>query len=148
LKYYYAAADIFISTPWYEPFGITPLEAMACGTPVIGSNVGGIKYSVAHRRTGYLVPPHDPRALAAAVMPLLNDPVLYRNMQRNAIRRVNNLFTWDKVAGKMHTIYNKVLNQVADKNPQISARILTEGPVRQLEKLWFDTLLPQFKVQP
>ena len=46
LKYYYAAADIFISTPWYEPFGITPLEAMACGTPVIGSNVGGIKYSV------------------------------------------------------------------------------------------------------
>ena len=44
LKYYYSAADVFVSTPWYEPFGITPLEAMACGTPVIGSNVGGIKY--------------------------------------------------------------------------------------------------------
>ncbi len=42
LKYYYSAADVFVSTPWYEPFGITPLEAMACGTPVIGSKVGGI----------------------------------------------------------------------------------------------------------
>ncbi|MFN3403070.1 MAG: glycosyltransferase [Cytophagaceae bacterium] len=63
LKHYYNAADIFISTPWYEPFGITPLEAMACGTPVIGSNVGGIKYSVEHGRTGFLVPPDDPEIL-------------------------------------------------------------------------------------
>src|SRR5690606_13183751 len=39
LKYYYGAADIFVTTPWYEPFGITPLEAMACGTPVVGSAV-------------------------------------------------------------------------------------------------------------
>ena len=42
LKYYYSAADVFVTVPWYEPFGMTPLEAMACGTPVIGSNVGGI----------------------------------------------------------------------------------------------------------
>ncbi|MCH5685708.1 glycosyltransferase [Niabella sp. W65] len=45
LKYYYSAADVFVSTPWYEPFGITPLEAMACKTPVIGSRVGA--YSLA-----------------------------------------------------------------------------------------------------
>lgn len=149
LRYYYAAADVFISTPWYEPFGITPLEAMACGTPVIGSNVGGIKYSVAHRRTGYLVPPNDPRALAAAVMPLLNDPALYRNMQRNAIHRVNKHFTWDKVAAEMHIIYQKAPHQVAEKSPRFSTRLLTDNrAVRQLEKLWYDTLLPQFKVQP
>ena len=149
LKYYYAAADIFISTPWYEPFGITPLEAMACGTPVIGSNVGGIKYSVAHRRTGFLVPPHEPKALAAAVLPLLNDPVLYRSMQRNAIRRVNNLFTWDKVADRIQRIYNKALSQAANKGTSFSPRILKDNlPVRQLEKLWYDTLLPHFKVQP
>lgn len=61
LKYYYCAADVFISTPWYEPFGITPLEAMACGTPVIGSDVGGIKYSVVDGKTGFLVPPKRPR---------------------------------------------------------------------------------------
>ncbi len=52
LKYYYSAADVFISTPWYEPFGITPLEAMACGTPVIGANVGGIKHTVVDERNG------------------------------------------------------------------------------------------------
>ncbi|HSK10596.1 MAG TPA: glycosyltransferase, partial [Vicinamibacterales bacterium] len=46
LKYYYSAADVFVSTPWYEPFGITPVEAMACGTHVVGSNVAGIKFSV------------------------------------------------------------------------------------------------------
>ncbi|MFO1297469.1 MAG: glycosyltransferase [Rubrivivax sp.] len=43
LSNWYRAADVFVSTPWYEPFGITPLEAMACGRPVIGSDVGGIR---------------------------------------------------------------------------------------------------------
>ena len=71
LKYYYSAADVFVSTPWYEPFGITPLEAMACGTPVIGSNVGGIKYTVADGKTGFLVPPKDPDALAARLAELI-----------------------------------------------------------------------------
>lgn len=52
LKYYYSAADVFVTTPWYEPFGITPLEAMACGTPVIGSNVGGVKFTVSDGETG------------------------------------------------------------------------------------------------
>jgi D-inositol-3-phosphate glycosyltransferase len=61
LKRYYSAADVFISTPWYEPFGITPVEAMACGTPVIGSNVGGIKFTVRDGETGYLVPPPGSR---------------------------------------------------------------------------------------
>jgi glycosyltransferase involved in cell wall biosynthesis len=63
LKYYYSAADVFVTTPWYEPFGITPLEAMACGTPVVGANVGGIKFTVRDRETGYLVPPNDPETL-------------------------------------------------------------------------------------
>ncbi|HEU4632919.1 MAG TPA: glycosyltransferase, partial [Flavisolibacter sp.] len=61
LKYFYSAADIFITTPWYEPFGITPLESMACGTPVIGADVGGIKFSVKDGETGYLIPPKDPQ---------------------------------------------------------------------------------------
>src|SRR5205085_12063424 len=64
LRCYYSAADLFLTTPWYEPFGITPLEAMACGTPVIGANVGGIKFSVRDGETGYLVPPRDHLAVA------------------------------------------------------------------------------------
>lgn len=149
LKYYYAAADVFISTPWYEPFGITPLEAMACGTPVIGSNVGGIKYSVVHRQTGFLVPPHDPAALAAAVAPLLADAELYRTMQRNAIRRVNNLFTWDKVAAAIQQVYQQALNTSSETISHSAARLLRNNlAVKQLEQLWYGTLLPKLRIQP
>lgn len=105
LKYYYSAADIFITTPWYEPFGITPLEAMACGTPVIGSDVGGVKYSVADGQTGCLVPPDKPEILAATISQLFSDRVLLKQMGREAILRVNTLFTWRKVALEMAGIY-------------------------------------------
>ena len=79
LKYYYSAADVFVTTPWYEPFGITPLESMACGTPVIGANVGGIKYSVVDGRTGFLVPPNDPDALGQRLAQLAGDAELRRD---------------------------------------------------------------------
>jgi D-inositol-3-phosphate glycosyltransferase len=112
LRYYYAASDIFISTPWYEPFGITPLEAMACGTPVIGSNVGGIKYSVVDERTGFLVPPHEPGILAEKINLLLHDAVLHHAMCKNAIRHVKGHFTWSKVASAIHQVYSLVLTDV------------------------------------
>ncbi|WP_462265433.1 glycosyltransferase family 4 protein [Mucilaginibacter sp.] len=109
LKYYYAAADIFISTPWYEPFGITPLEAMACGTPVIGSNVGGIKYSVADGRTGALVPPENPAALAEKIDELTADAGLLETMSANAIERVNTYFTWATVAKNIDKLYRTIV---------------------------------------
>jgi glycosyltransferase involved in cell wall biosynthesis len=108
LKYYYSAADIFITTPWYEPFGITPLEAMACGTPVIGSNVGGIKYSVADGKTGFLVPPNDPSALAEKAAVLLNDEALLAQMKINALQRVNTIFTWRNVCDQLSELYTNV----------------------------------------
>jgi D-inositol-3-phosphate glycosyltransferase len=148
LKYYYAAADIFISTPWYEPFGITPLEAMACGTPVIGSDVGGIKYSVAHRKTGFLVPPKDPKSLADAMLLLLSNPALYRSMQRNAIERVNNLFTWGKVAEHMHKIYNKALKGAAERSAPAKRTLADSLSVLNLEKFLSTNPFPHFKVQP
>src|SRR5690606_8187456 len=64
LRYCYSAADVCVSTPWYEPFGMTALEAVGCGTPLIGSTVGGIQYSVADGKTCFVVPPKDPVALA------------------------------------------------------------------------------------
>jgi glycosyltransferase involved in cell wall biosynthesis len=109
LRYYYAAADVFITTPWYEPFGITPLEAMACGIPVIGSDTGGIKYSVVHGKTGFLVPPKDPGALAKKIGCLLGDTQLAGQMGMRGWRRVHRLFTWEKVGRQMSEVYTQLL---------------------------------------
>ncbi len=114
LKYYYSAADVFVSTPWYEPFGITPLEAMACGTPVIGSNVGGIKHSVADGETGFLVPPKDAAALAARLADLFNDPALLHRFSRQSIERVNRYFTWEKVARMLAGVYEETLSEAVE----------------------------------
>jgi D-inositol-3-phosphate glycosyltransferase len=108
LKHYYSAADIFVSTPWYEPFGITPVEAMACGTPVIGSKVGGIKYTVCDGETGYLIPPNDPAALADRLAHLLKNPGELRLFGQNSVRRANNLFTWKKVSAELSSVYEEV----------------------------------------
>jgi D-inositol-3-phosphate glycosyltransferase len=119
LKYYYSAADLFITTPWYEPFGITPLEAMACGTPVVGANVGGIKYSVADGKTGFLVPPRDPAALAAKVAFLLSNQDLLQRMSAQALARVNALFTWKKVANMLSSIYDEFQQAAVDSKPGV-----------------------------
>ncbi|HLO61140.1 MAG TPA: glycosyltransferase family 1 protein [Bacteroidales bacterium] len=109
LSYYYSAADVFVSTPWYEPFGITPVESMACGTPVIGSEVGGIKYTVLDGVTGLLVPPKNPNALAEKVKVLILNPAKRFAMGTAGIRRANDLFTWEKVVLKLQDIYNSLL---------------------------------------
>ncbi len=114
LKFYYAAADIFITTPWYEPFGITPLEAMACGTPVIGSNVGGIKYSVVDGVTGALVPPDNAGALASKINELISNELVLNQMGQNALRHVNENFTWKKVAAEIEQVYKAVLRKTAN----------------------------------
>ena len=131
---YYNAADIFVSTPWYEPFGITPLEAMACGTPVIGSNVGGIKFSVRDGETGYLVPPNDPAALAARIADLYRDPKVLSLFGRQAISRVNGLFTWERVVAGIAALYEDVLASAAgpdglQRRPRAGTTRTPQSPV-------------------
>jgi D-inositol-3-phosphate glycosyltransferase len=109
LKYYYSAADVFVTTPWYEPFGITPLEAMACGTLVVGANVGGIKFTVRDGETGYLVPPDDAGAIAERIAHLYRHPRLMNVFRRQAIKRANDLFTWEHVATGVASVYEDVL---------------------------------------
>ncbi|HEY5628773.1 MAG TPA: glycosyltransferase family 1 protein [Candidatus Limnocylindrales bacterium] len=109
LRDIYGAADIFVSTPWYEPFGITPVEAMACGVPVIGSAVGGIKSTVADGETGFLVPPRDPDALAARIARTFEQPGLLPVLGRLAERRASTLYTWDRVAKLLEAVYEEVL---------------------------------------
>ena len=85
---------------------------MACGTPVIGSNVGGIKFSVLDGETGYLVPPANAGALADKLSLLLNDAELCSTMSRNALSRVHELFTWEKVCNELGALYGQVIGSV------------------------------------
>ncbi len=124
LRDYYRAADVFVTTPWYEPFGITPLEAMACATPVIGAAVGGIQHTVVDGLTGYLVPPHDPQTLALRLDDLRRHPEIGRLMGRAGLLRVQREFTWDSVAFRLAGIYA----QVAARRAMLGAQ-----PIRLLE---------------
>ncbi len=108
LKLYYSAADAFVTTPWYESFGMTPVEAMACGTPVVGARVGGVKYSVLDRRTGFLVPPNDPVVLADRLNELCCSPRLAERFSRLAVRRAYALFRWERVAQLLSILYADV----------------------------------------
>lgn len=109
LNYYYNAADLFITTPWYEPFGITPLEAMACGTPVVGSNVGGIKYSIDHGKTGFLVPANEPEILAERIHQILKNKSILKFFSLSSLERVNRFFTWEIVASEIAHLYEIVI---------------------------------------
>lgn len=108
LQYYYASAEVTVVPSYYEPFGLVPLESMACGTPIIASKVGGMQYTVKDGKTGYLVPPQDPLALAAKLEYLLKHPAVKKHMRENAIER-SKLFSWDTVADTMDEFYQDVL---------------------------------------
>ena len=109
LKLYYSAADVFVTAPWYEPFGITPLEAMACAIPVIGSDVGGLRYTIEDGVTGLRVPPRDPAALGAAMAELLTDKERAVAMGRAGCARVRERFTWRQVALQIEEVYRETL---------------------------------------
>jgi len=107
------SADVVVATPWYEPFGIVPLEAMACGRPLVGSAVGGLLDTVDDGVTGSLVPPHDPAALAAAVQPLLDDPALRARWGAAARERAVAHYGWDRVAAQTEDAYAGLLGPEA-----------------------------------
>jgi D-inositol-3-phosphate glycosyltransferase len=122
LRYFYSAADVFVTTPWYEPFGITPVEAMACATPVIGANVGGIRYSVKDGETGFLVPPRDPEVLAERLARLLHEPTLARRMGMAGRDRAHARFTWNRVAQMLADVYREVAQVPADAGQKENLR--------------------------
>jgi glycosyltransferase involved in cell wall biosynthesis len=127
LRDFYSAADVFVTTPWYEPFGITPVEAMACATPVIGSNVGGIRTTVVDGETGFLVPPKQPEALAARLAQLRDDRCLAHRMGLAGARRANRHFTWSGVAEQLCAVYARLAGA-----PRGKATIVPLPPVRTM----------------
>lgn len=127
LRAYYAAADVFVTTPWYEPFGITPVEAMACGTPVVGAAVGGIKATVRDGETGFLIPPRDPDALAAKLARLFADPDLRHTLGRNAVRVARAEYTWAKVARAVDRVYRELCVPAVPARPVVSPAVVPVG---------------------
>lgn len=115
LRYYYSAGDVVVTTPWYEPFGLTPLEGMACGRPVIGSAVGGIAYTVVDGQTGFLVPPREPAALSARLAEILVNPELQERMGEAARLRVEQEFTWPITALRTTTLYKTLIAEQSQR---------------------------------
>jgi D-inositol-3-phosphate glycosyltransferase len=103
------SADVVVSVPWYEPFGMVPLEAMACGVPVIASAVGGHLDTVCDGRTGALVPPRDPTALAQRLRELLADPARLASLGMAGAARARSRYGWDYIAGETELLYRRVL---------------------------------------
>ncbi len=105
------SADVVVATPWYEPFGIVPLEAMACGRPLVGSAVGGLLDTVKPGKTGVLVPPKDPTSVVSAVRGLLRDPDLRAELGAAARQRAVACYSWDRVAADTEEAYTAVLTR-------------------------------------
>ncbi|MBP3035612.1 glycosyltransferase [Arthrobacter sp. zg-ZUI100] len=99
------SADAVVCAPWYEPFGIVPLEAMACGVPVVASAVGGLIDTVVHGKTGLHVPPRDPEALAGALAELLQNPGYARRLGAAGRQRARARYSWDRVAADTEKAY-------------------------------------------
>ncbi|MFH8342128.1 glycosyltransferase [Streptomyces sp. AM6-12] len=103
-----AGADLVLSLPRYEPFGIVPLEAMACATPVLATAVGGQLDTVVDGGTGVLVPADDDYDLGAVVRSLLADPERLERYGAAGRRRVLSHYTWDRVADGVAGVYRAV----------------------------------------
>ena len=105
---WYRSADVLVTAPWYEPFGLTPLEAMACGLPVIGTAVGGLTDTIVDGRTGDLVAPRDPAALSAALRRLLGDPMRRLDYGVAALDRVHHTYSWRQTAAQLDEVFRTV----------------------------------------
>jgi D-inositol-3-phosphate glycosyltransferase len=110
LPYYYSAAEVLVMPSHYESFGMVALEAMACGTPVIASEVGGLAYLVRDGETGFTVPAEEPAALCERLTLLLNDPVLHEKMSGQAAEYAQD-YAWDKIAAQIVEVYDDLMKE-------------------------------------
>jgi D-inositol-3-phosphate glycosyltransferase len=110
LPYYYSAAELVVMPSHYESFGMVALEAMACGTPVIASEVGGLAYLVRDGETGFTIPDQEPETLCEKISWLLNDHHLHETMSRRAVEYAQD-YAWEKIAKQIVDVYKSLLEE-------------------------------------
>ncbi len=108
LPYYYSAADVLVMPSHYESFGMVALEAMACGTPVIASQVGGLAFLIQDGETGYHVPDQDPSELGEKLTLLLENPAQHEAMGYRAAEYAKN-YAWANIAPKILNVYQGLI---------------------------------------
>ena len=110
LPYYYSAAEVVVMPSHYESFGMVALEAMACGTPVIASQVGGLAFLVQDGVTGYTVPAEDYDALCERLTAILGDEDLRQQMGKNAAEYAHD-YSWEKIAKQIVGVYEDLVRK-------------------------------------
>ena len=110
LPYYYSAAEVLVMPSHYESFGMVALEAMACGTPVIASEVGGLAYLVRDGETGFTIPAEEPDTLCEKLSWLLNDSVLHAKMSGQAAEYAQD-YAWEKIAKQIVDVYEELVEK-------------------------------------
>jgi hypothetical protein len=104
------SCDVFVAPSRYESFGLVYLEAMSKGKPVIGCQVGGVPEIIDHEINGLLVPPENAKSLADAILRLLTDQTVYNKMSINGIKKVQEVFTSEKMALHTLEVYKELLD--------------------------------------
>jgi len=113
LPYFYSAAEAVIMPSHYESFGMVALEAMACGTPVVASEVGGLAFLVQDGVTGFHFPADDPKALSEKLITLIENKDLRTRMSRQAAE-IAKEYGWEKIATRIFSLYKRVLGDQKD----------------------------------
>jgi D-inositol-3-phosphate glycosyltransferase len=108
LPYYYSAADMVVVPSHYESFGMVALEAMACGTPVVASQVGGLAFLIQEGITGYVIPDGEPETLAERLTRLIQQPGLRQQLGEQAAATAQD-YAWNNIAERMVNLYSSVL---------------------------------------
>ncbi len=120
LPIYYAAANVCVVPSHYEPFGLVAIEAMACRTPVVASQVGGLQFTVIPEVTGLLVPPQDEVAFAQAIDRILNNPAWGDELGQMGRQRIEIALSWHSVASRLTCLYNTLLSKTASVSTNTS----------------------------
>ena len=120
LPFFYSAADVCVMPSYSESFGLVGLEAQACGRPVVGSGVAGLRSVVRDEVTGYLIDSHDPALYAERIGRLLDNPELAQQMGRHG-RLLAQRFSWNRTADRLQTLFERVIER-AQVRVQANAR--------------------------